>query len=250
MAERKDDRRRAAARGDPLRDRDRLVSLPHPRAGLGDDGRRGPDPGLHPGLSLDRDGAVLRRSVVERRARGRRLHPLHDPDRARPRGAGRRPERFDGLCAGADPDRGLRLSASRPCAGDRARNGDRRGDARAVAGLPQHRRRGLPGLSARHAFPLASAQRHDARLDDRRGDPPRAGSGPCTRGGSRSKPRRRTNPGKRLHGDRQGHRAPRRASGPHRGGRGRSRAAGGGIVGDPRLHGAACRGGRRRASSR
>ncbi len=48
------------------------------------------------------------------------------------------------------------------------------------------------------------------------------------------------------HVDRQGDRAPRGASGADRGGRGRAGAAGGEALGDPRVHGAAERGGRDR----
>ena len=56
----------AGARAHPRRDRGGVVALPHPCPGLGDAGRRGADPGLHPGLPGACHRAVLRRALVGR----------------------------------------------------------------------------------------------------------------------------------------------------------------------------------------
>ena len=55
--------------GDPRGDRRRLVPVPYPRAGLGNDGRRAADPGLHPRLHLSRHRSLLRRAALGRARR-------------------------------------------------------------------------------------------------------------------------------------------------------------------------------------
>ena len=82
------------------------------------------------------------------------------------RGGGGAAERVGGLFAGAGADRVLCAGAAAAGTGGGARAGGGGGDARGVAFLPHDRRGGLPGLSRRHAFPLASSQCGDALVDD------------------------------------------------------------------------------------
>ena len=172
---------------------------------------------------------------------------LSSRDRRRHRPA----QRLGRLPAGADPDRALRLPPprARPRRGARPRG--RRRHPRGVAVLPHRRRRGLRRGPGRHALPLAHPERRHARLDDpgaraQRPDP--ALRGETARGkAAADRPSLRSLP---PDVDRQGNRAPRGAPRADRGGRGRARAAGGGAVRDPRLHGAAATRSTSTASSR